>query len=342
MTNPMTARRELLLEILSFARPHDSPTERAFSKEFLDKVPGMVSDLFGNRYIRIGTAPILWSSHVDTVAQRCGPQEVAFDEETGLAMLAKPKNKMSLGADDGVGVWMMLHMIEAGMEGLYVFHRGEEVGGLGSNYILRSTPQLLEGIQMAIAFDRAGYSDVITHQMGKTASDAFAWSFASQLNAANPAFHYRPDDSGVFTDTQVYADVIPECSNISVGYFNQHSKAEVTDVFHAEALLDAVLQMDLSQLVAEREPGDCGYASFGGGGQWDAWERSWGIPATLPELEEAVIYHPEAVAELLLERGVTVDDILRYARQARSTTDVQFPADLDDDVPFDERLKEAA
>lgn len=323
-----TPRRELLLEILSFARPHDSPTERAFSREFLDKVPGMRCDPFGNRYLRIGTAPILWSSHVDTVAKRCGPQAVTFDDETGLAYLSNPKNKMSLGADDGVGVWMMLHMIEAEMEGLYIFHRGEEVGGLGSNYILRTTPQLLEGIQMAVAFDRAGYSDVITHQMGKTASDGFAWSFADQLNSANPSFHYRPDDSGVFTDTQVYSDVIPECSNISVGYFNQHSKDEVTDVFHAEALLDAVLKMDLSKLKVEREPGDSGYSGFGTAA-WgdDAW---WNYP-TMAELEEAVIYHPEATAELLMVKGLTVQDILGYVR----TNDAPSSERVDDDVPFD-------
>src|SRR3546814_16524987 len=69
-----------LLEILSWARPHDSATDRAFCREYLDRIPGMRSDAFGNRMITIGGRPrTLWSCHVDTVAAVGGAQAEGID-----------------------------------------------------------------------------------------------------------------------------------------------------------------------------------------------------------------------------------------------------------------------
>ena len=46
----------------------------------------------------------------------------------------------------------MREMILAGIPGLYVFHRNEESGGAGSDWIARETPWELHGIKAAIAF----------------------------------------------------------------------------------------------------------------------------------------------------------------------------------------------
>ena len=76
----------------------------------------------------------------------------------------------------------MLEMIKASVPGLYIFHRDEEVGGKGSKYISINTPEILKGIQFAIAFDRYGTTSVITEQMGgKCASREFADSIYSFL-----------------------------------------------------------------------------------------------------------------------------------------------------------------
>lgn len=214
MTHTLMGRQGLL-EILSWARPHGSSIERAFCREFLDTVPGMLADGFGNRSIAIGDNPrVLWSCHVDTVASRGGPQHVLLDGQ-GVARLRSGKPGMSLGADDGAGIWIMLGMIAARRPGLYLFHRGEEEGCLGSAWIRRNRPEFLRGIDAAIAFDRAGFDDVITHQAcGRTCSDAFAGDLASSLNGLDRAFHYRPDNTGVFTDTNEYAALVSECTNL--------------------------------------------------------------------------------------------------------------------------------
>lgn len=329
------AGRALLLEILGWSRPHDSECEKRFGREYLDKVEGMQTDGFGNRFLRIGTAPVMWSCHIDTVARHGGPQELSVDLGSGIISLKDGKKKCSLGADDGVGVWIMLEMIRHQRPGLYVFHRGEERGCLGSRWIAEHNAEFLSGISAAVAFDRAGYSDVITHQMaGRTCSDAFAKSFAAQLNAACPEFDYRPDDGGVYTDTNEYAHLIGECSNISVGYFGQHTHTETQNLYHAEELLDAMLMFDTGKLTIEREPGDFGdgwsmfcargtnatgtgrktrnasynsrtYTESGGGG----W-RSWDEPETpLEELAEVIKEHPYVAASVLMGKGISANDL---------------------------------
>ncbi|WP_164857343.1 M28 family peptidase [Sphingomonas crocodyli] len=300
MANSDVAGRQGLLEILSWARPHDSAVERAFCREYLDPVPGMISDGFGNRIVTIGTRPrVLWSCHIDTVAARGRQQDVKIDAH-GIVSLCKGKPGMSLGADDGAGLWIMLNMIAAGRPGLYVFHRGEERGCLGSRWIRRNTPGLLRDIDAAIAFDRAGREDVITHQSyGRTCSDAFAISLAGALNRLNPNFRYAPDDSGVFTDTNEYADLVPECTNLSVGYRGQHGPTETLDIRHCEKLLAAMLRLDPARLVIERDP------TIREAENWGYYDRA---RSDLGNFADAVADHPLLAARMLEECGVAYED----------------------------------
>src|SRR3546814_19416360 len=125
---------------------------RAFCREYLDRIPGMRSDAFGNRMITIGGRPrTLWSCHVDTVAAVGGAQAVGIDAH-GVAHLCDGKAGMSLGADDGAGLWLMLGMIAAACPGLYLFHRGEEQGCLGSRWTERHTHDRLANTDPATTF----------------------------------------------------------------------------------------------------------------------------------------------------------------------------------------------
>src|SRR5271165_4530176 len=145
----------------------------------------------------------------------------------------------------------MLEMIAAGVEGTYVFHRAEERGGLGSYHVSIYEPELLEGIEVAIAFDRKGTSSVITHQLGeRCCSERFARGLAAQL-APLP---YQADATGVFTDTANYMYQVSECTNISVGYYNEHGPRETLDLVHLKALRDVMCeQFDPRALRAYRD-----------------------------------------------------------------------------------------
>ena len=65
---------------------------------------------------------------------------------------------------------------------------------------------------------------------------------------------YSPDDTGVYTDTAEFTDIIPECTNISVGYDHEHSQQECLNIHHYELLSQAVLQVQWDKLPTDRDP----------------------------------------------------------------------------------------
>ena len=238
--------------MLETRRPARSLTEESFVHNYIDSLPNVQSDEYGNRIVRVGKAKtrprVLWSSHTDTVHTKDGIQRTVRDGD--FIKLHKDESISScLGGDDSAGVWIMRQMILRGIPGTYLFHREEEVGGLGSEYIATNNPQLLDGIDCAIAIDRRGYDSVITHQSKRCASDAFARSLARQLGGA-----YKPDSSGVFTDTANYTRLVPECSNLSCGYSGAHSANEVQDVKFAYDLLEKLCALDFTKIAIERDP----------------------------------------------------------------------------------------
>ena len=185
----MTVERAMLedlTDIMRVRRPHDTKSERRFNRMLADRF-GLTADPFGNLWHEISTPAglplILWSCHLDTVHKHGGVQLLNYE---GDKINTRDPQSNCLGADDSAGIWLMLEMIKAGKPGIYVFHRGEEVGGLGSSYIAQNMPQWYERADCAIALDRAGYNDVITHQgYGRSCSDTFADSLAHGLNLSN-------------------------------------------------------------------------------------------------------------------------------------------------------------
>ena len=77
------------------------------------------------------------------------------------------------------------------------------------------------------------------------------WVLAEQLGC-----DYEPDDTGVFTDSANYTDLVGECTNLSVGYNYEHSSREVQDMYHAELLRDMLFALDTDSLPIVREPGE--------------------------------------------------------------------------------------
>lgn len=311
---------ELYGAMLSYMRPDGSKAERKFIRRFLEPL-GLERDEFGNLYKRIGTAPILWSCHTDTVHKRGGKQNLQYGEQDGLFT----SDANCLGADCTTGVYLMHQMIKRGVEGLYIFHRAEEVGGQGSSWIAKHNPGVLADIKFAIAFDRKGFTSVITHQFGdRCCSDDFANSLATQLG-----FGWKLDDAGTFTDTASYVDLVGECTNISVGYIGQHSARETQDWPFMLELLERLCSLDVTHLSAVRQPGETdplfryesrfeGYTSWRNNayGTWDEddnWRDTGGLGKTYDDLTNAVRSYPQAVADILEQFGITVADIRHVA-----------------------------
>lgn len=313
---PEATPRNRLLDILSFGRPYGTKAEKRWLRENLDTIPGMEQDAAGNRWLRI-VGPgdnILWSCHTDTVhpKNRGGRQKIfaKLDPKDRREIIATAG--YCLGADDGVGVWLLKEMIAHQKPGLYVFHRGEEVGGVGSQFIAHHNPGLLSGINIAIALDRRGTGDVITHQVYRTASYDFALALANVLN--QQGLSYQPDDTGSFTDTANYSDLIPECTNISVGYEGEHGKRETLDIDHALKLREALLYGDFTELRTSRNPAqDYDLAPARSNRYFSAIGRYGGEATLDPEVEamaKLLRDYPRSISKLLInEWGITHDEL---------------------------------
>lgn len=242
---------EAMAEMLRYRRPHKSKTERRFLQRFISTLKDMKHDKYGNRYTRIGTAPIMYSCHSDSVHHRAGLQDIAISGNV-FKLASREKISNCLGADNGAGVWLMREMILKHKPGLYVFHRGEERGGLGSKFLTKNTPQLVDGIKAAVAFDRRGTKSIITHQFGgRCCSDDFGESLAKELKLG-----HKLDKGGTFTDTANYTNLVPECTNVSVGFQHEHSSHETLDMAYLIELRQAMLEMDWEKLVIKRKAGE--------------------------------------------------------------------------------------
>lgn len=219
----------------------------------------------------------LFTSHTDTCHRNTGLEvNAVFVDRSPAPGSTEPREVWRagpghcLGADDGAGVALMVHMIAAQVPGTYVFFRGEECGGVGSRWLVENMPEYLGAFDRAVAFDRAGQSDVITHQSGsRCCSDAFAAALAAALTPEDFSMAYSPDSTGAYTDTAEFTGIIPECTNISVGYRQQHGEMEHQDVGSLARLADQLLTIDWDVLPTVRDPK--ARSLFAGYGSMSTW-----------------------------------------------------------------------
>ncbi len=326
-----------IMAIHRYRRPDNSISENAFIERFILPMSGLQKDKYGNIYKLVGDKhpKILWSCHTDTVHRTAGIQEVSMYGPKGsgyskkLALASEEKTSNCLGADDGAGIWMLLELIKANVPGIYVFHRNEEHGCKGSEFVLKNHWDVLEGVDAAIAFDRRGRKDIITHQCSvRTASDEFARSLAAGLK-----MDHVPSDGGVYTDTHIYKGVIPECTNIAAGYDGAHGQHEHLDMEYLINLRNAVLKLDLNSLVIARDPTKIerkGYyhnntSSWDGGQKYDKYQPSW-EPTTLPAYLRR---YAEDVADMLETWNIDLDAIKKFVADYKA----EKAADKSPNVP---------
>lgn len=241
---------------------------------------GYIKDGKGNLMYRVGKridSRTVFSCHMDTVHHNDEPLALLQNNQYIFAAKEKDWAPSILGADDKVGVYIMIRMMEKMIPGLYIFHVGEENGGIGSKYIASETPVIMDNVDRVIAFDRKDYESIITKQSaGMTASTTFADALAKQfadMKIFPPKIAWKADRTGTFTDSSSYRNLVPECTNLSVGYFNQHSFNEHFDNEWLEKfLIPAILKVEWEKLPTERKKGEdysnarhnggCGYGSY--------------------------------------------------------------------------------
>lgn len=253
-----------LYDILSYNRKYKSVGEQHIINTYIKPHNPIV--FHNDRYepmayvVHVGEpTEILWSCHTDTIHKIDDPAIHQIRKLSLPPSLDKPSpeiitlvpnaNTTCLGADNGAGMWLLLEMIEANVSGTYIFHHGEECGGIGSNYMARYEIDFLSQFTHAIAFDRRGIDSIITHQLNRCCSDKFARDFGDIIyGLSNHAINLNLDSTGIFTDTANYVGIISECTNISIGYYNEHTKNEYLDLNYLQTLRDTMIKFPTKQL----------------------------------------------------------------------------------------------
>lgn len=253
---------ETFLELTSKTCPY------GFEDQFLSDFRGLFprdleKDEWGNYFIKIGQTRTIFASHIDTVSKEY--QKVKHVINVNII---STDGSTTLGADDKAGVTVMLWMIKNRVPGLYYFFIGEEVGCIGSGNASK-LGNFKNKFDRIISFDRRGNNSVITFQSSqRCCSEKFGESLANQLNIFDMS--YKTDDSGVYTDSAEFMDIIPECTNISVGYNKEHTFSESQDIEHLQKLAEACVKIDWESLPTARDPKKTEYKEWLSGGY------SWG------------------------------------------------------------------
>lgn len=214
--------------------------------DFLPK--GYKTDEDGNYFYEVGSgSKTIFASHLDTACKEYKKVTHKFDGK-----FVRTNGKTILGADDKAGVTILLYMIYNNVPGLYYFFVGEEVGCIGSTAASKRT-EFFSNYNKIVSFDRRGTKSIITHQSSKrSCSDAFADSLSKEY--AKFKLDLEKDDTGVYTDSAEFTNVIPECTNISVGYYNEHTHTEHQDMSFLIRLAEASVLVNWEDLTISRDP----------------------------------------------------------------------------------------
>jgi len=241
----MRVRRKFL-QLTSQTVPYGTESK---IKKFLPK--GIKQDEHGNYFMTIGdNFTTMFTCHLDTACKY--DKRVKHVQTDNLVMT---DGSTILGADDKAGMTVLLYMIEKKVPGLYYFFIGEEVGCIGSSNLSMTFDWM--NITKVVSFDRRGTKSIITEQFcGRCCSDEFAQALADELNSTGLGLEMEPDNTGILTDSAQFVDLVHECTNISVGYYNEHTTNEIQDIEFLSRLCRAVVKIDWESLPIFRQPGE--------------------------------------------------------------------------------------
>jgi len=243
--------KDLFIKLTQTTNPHSSWNE--YKDKLLSNIGLDLSrDIWGNYYIKIGESKNMFTCHLDTAGEyteinhkfvKKGTQEFITTDGTSV-----------LGADDKAGIVVLVNMINKNIPGLYYFFIGEEAGGKGSKEVAGNFYNLghTNDIKHVISFDRKAYTSIITHQMEtRCCSEEFADSLVKQFT--DKGLPMIKDNTGALSDSMSFYHIpqICEITNVSVGYFNEHTNKEYQNITFLDKLSKVVCDIKWDKLETE-------------------------------------------------------------------------------------------
>ena len=258
--------KQLFLNLTRMQIPFD------YEKTLEPFFPEMEIDEHGNYFKIIGDTDVMFCAHLDTY---CYVYERVYHVIEGD--IIKTDGTTTLGGDDKAGVVIMIKMMEANIPGLYYFFRGEEgvtspSGTWGSRQAIKTRKEFFKDYNKCIAFDRKKNTSIISQQMySECCSSDFVDSLITEFK--NNGLDYKDDPTGMWCDSGVFMELIPECTNISAGYINEHTFDEEQNIDHLDKLVTACLNINWEKLPTKRDPNVSSYGvgDYKYGNKWE-WE----------------------------------------------------------------------
>jgi hypothetical protein len=246
---------------------------------------------------------IILSAHLDTVKGKGkNTFPVTVKVKGGIA-----RGDAMMGCDDKAGIAAILSLARTWDHPRvgYALFFGEEVGCVGADEAIEK--KVLPNAKAVISLDRKGTTEVIYVQGRQTASIDAAKFLADSLGLS-------PSPNGLWTDSAAFADIVPECLNLAVGYQGHHSENDEQDLDFLDRLTENLKKVEWDQMPIVRDPKavEYGYryASFGYG--YIGKAGNWNYPMTTKEcLTRLKIYglESDALAYILNQYPELVDEI---------------------------------
>ena len=179
-----------------------------------------------NYLIAEGDVPIALVAHLDTV-HVVEPFQFFYDEKEMVMW-----SPQGLGADDRAGVILILSILSEGYRPHLIFTTGEEHGGIGANKLVKDYNEVPFNIDFMIELDRCGSEDAVFYNCMNLSFIDYICSFGFTF------------EEGSFTDICILGQNWNIAAvNLSVGYYNEHTKAEYWDLFEADDTITKVINI---------------------------------------------------------------------------------------------------
>lgn len=164
------------------------------------------------------------NSHMDTVSGVVEDKRIVNDNGVYTAHLPNG-DRTVLGADDRAGIATILTIMNflPNFNGTLKvsFYREEEIGCVGSS---NSDKTFLSDVDLSITFDRHGSKDIVVGTMGQpfSCNEVGNWL---EIIASTNGFEYKAIEGGI-SDAMTVSEEGINAVNLSVGYYNEHTKNE--------------------------------------------------------------------------------------------------------------------
>lgn len=184
--------------------------------------------------------PVALVAHLDTVFQDDRDTLILHDQEYDVMFATN-----GAGFDDRRGVYAICELVKKGYRPSIIFTTGEEAGGIGAQVFIKDFPKAkTKNLKYIIELDRQGYNDCVFYSCDNP-------EFVEYVEAFGFKF-----DLGSFTDISF---ICPEWGiagvNLSVGYYREHSLAEILFV---QDLYDTIEKVEI-MLLNRQETSDFKY-----------------------------------------------------------------------------------